>query len=458
MDAFERSLIMLLDIKAENARLAYEAHMMELKGDDFEPWQAFPKEMQTLAKAIFACAGKPLMFRIEADLDANGKQQLTELAKKRTGDGQTLNIRHYREHAQTVRAAFEANTYITVGHLLSNPDKPAEEKRQLIDRTRKGIQGIGKTHRSPHAKDIAKRAKERAIDILSRGGSKSIKTGFSMMDYENLLVEGEVLGIIGLSKAGKTALACAILDNVASGMKARGEVGCVYMSSQEMTQEKLFERLAAARVRFPLDTYYRGEAKIDAELTQKWLAEFDVLAELPIVVNETPSLNSAEIMMDMEAQAEDYGGVVRLVLLDYGALASPIDPTREEGIRIKRIYRDFANLVKNQVNPDGSHPAGIMVNDVNRKDDDVVMDRYRLKYAGDYELGAAINLINPHELSEPDEAIKKFVEARGGLSIRENERLIQVVFNRNGKGGENRIMGGVRFVPEFTRWEVGQWS
>ncbi len=453
MSIHQRALHMLLT----QGRMAYETFNTELSAPDFEPALAFPKEYQSLARALFRGAGQIVMPRVERELDTDGKKALNGLLATTYDNGARITAQHCQEVAQEVLEDHKRRYILAEAEalvLMAKTGQPSREMESRLNRVAAPLRAIGTSHNSTDAKDIGARTKENALAIARGQKTKGISMGFSKLDKQNLLMKAEVLGIFGPAKSGKTSLALAIAGNIAQRIK--GLPLCVVIFSMEMTQEELFSRLAASRARFDLSKLGNEELKEDDPDFLRYLAELDEIATWPLKIEPRAGLSASDMATELERYTAEIGGVA-LAALDYTSLAKADKKTNSETSEVQAIYREYKAMVKNHVNSDGSNPAGLMVGELNRETG-ALPTRKHIKYAGDYELAAAITPVDPVEFKD-DAGVMAFLENRKVYSLPpapyQQERWIHVIFNRYGDTG---TIDRFRFVGQHTRWEQGQWS
>jgi replicative DNA helicase len=429
-----------------------------LSAPDFDPALTFPDKYQAIARALFRSSGNPVPSFIERQLDAAGKKTLNEILRNVTDNTSRVTSQHCKEVALEVREAYKASRILSgldTASSMLKAGNSAQDVETFLNRLITPLKAIGTIHSSTDIKDIAEEVEAEDIAIVRGEKTKSVPTGFSKLDKELLLMRAEVLGIFGIAKSGKTSLAVAIAANVAERLFNEKANSCVVYFSMEMTQKELCRRMAASRARFDLRSLNADLDENDPSFL-RYQQEMKVVKQWPIKIDPRAGLSGSQMAIELDKYTAEEGGVT-LAVLDYATMAESDKKTGSDTTAIQAIFREFKAMVKNHVNTDGSNPAGIMVGELNRENEDAFPTRKRLKYAGDYELAAAITPVDPVEFKD-DKHVMAFLANRAlhGLpqAPYQQERWIHIIFNRYAGVG---TIDQLRFTEYHTRWEQGQW-
>lgn len=447
MKLFDRAIWLLLKF----GRTAYDGFTFELTGTKTQPHHCFPASHRELAEKLLSCAGSIRMIQIEPQLSKDSLTVLDRVNRDTYDAGEQITLRDVREHAKLMADDFKARVLNQRGNEISvqlaNKSITAEDAAKVMRNTISELESIGHHMSSRYAKDIAAKTRQEVEAVAAGKKRLTLRTGFSILDGIGFLRCAEVAGIAGESKQGKTQEAMQIAHSVAEGGQA------VVIFSMEMPQEVLFRRLAASRAKFDLTKLDEDKIDTNEPAYKRFLEEIDKLGKLPLIVDARSGLSATQMQEVIDFHSDELGGIA-LIVLDYARLAKADERTYSESSQVEAIFKEFKNLVKNHVNPDGSNPAGLVITELNRnKDGGAIPARKNLKFAGDYVLSCCIAPFNPMDY-ESDMGVKSFWEKTG--EHRPLERWMVVIFNRHGKRAG--ILRGFRFIEEYTRWEQGSWE
>lgn len=150
-------------------------------------------------------------------------------------------------------------------------------------------------------------------DKASRGEIVGVPTGFIDLDkILGTLISGNVYFIAGRPGLGKTALLLTVARHAAKDKKRVG------IFSLEMSRLQVAQRLIAQEAEVDLQSIIQG--KLQNHEWAKYTHGVEVVADLPIVINDLSSINIAQIRQT--ARKIKAAGGLDLLLVDYVQLAT----------------------------------------------------------------------------------------------------------------------------------------
>lgn len=198
------------------------------------------------------------------------------------------------------------------------------------------MRGIAEVVRE--TKDIIKRAQKGEEHI------ETVPTCFGALDEKlDGMERGHVTTLAGASGQGKTQAALQIARNVALWAKGRNRDSVVIIFSAEMTATRLAMRLASSATGVSTKAV-RGKKASETE-AKAYFDALDMMATLPIVIDETAAPTTDQMMAKVEMESWKHKDGVDLVVFDYIELAGDENGEREEA-RIGTIMRGLKKIAR----------------------------------------------------------------------------------------------------------------
>ncbi|MCK5786361.1 MAG: replicative DNA helicase [Candidatus Sabulitectum sp.] len=174
----------------------------------------------------------------------------------------------------------------------------------------------------------------------AKDGVTGLSTGLEPLDRMTTgFHPGEMNVIAATPGVGKTSLAMNMARHIASLKK-----GIVVFFSLEMTALDLTKRLISSMAGVST------QAIVDGNLADSFYDDLDKagrsLHELPIFIDDTPSISSAEIRAKTRRLAQKEQGSVAAVFVDYLQLMQGADDVENHQLRVAKNSADLKGLAK----------------------------------------------------------------------------------------------------------------
>lgn len=253
-----------------------------------------------------------------------------------------------REYAQRVADTAIRRRIVEGGHTLFQLGHTSTDAHEALASAEQLVYSIGaQKHGSEIStfRQISSRFVEELDhrrDLMKQGIIAGLSTGFPVLDQMTSgFRKGHLIILGALSSDGKSALALNFGLNVAKQGKQ------VLIFSMEMPEDEVMQRILANYT--GLDNTDIGNGNYtDEEWDQKIVPAMGKIEELPISIDETPSLTVAEIRAKciQEAMRLRSSGGLGLVIVDYLQLIQPPVGTKNETRAnvISEIARDLKIL------------------------------------------------------------------------------------------------------------------
>ena len=171
------------------------------------------------------------------------------------------------------------------------------------------------------------------IDARMRGEASGLATGFADLDRLARLRPGNVAVLAARPAMGKTAFALQVARHVARS-------GAVYVSSQEMSDAELADRMLSAGAKLPLESVIAG--KLDTEQRVSLELASNRLSGAPLYIDDGAGQSLAQIRS--KARAIHRNTPLKLIVIDYLQLMNGNGENRNA--EIQAISRGVKNLAK----------------------------------------------------------------------------------------------------------------
>lgn len=171
-----------------------------------------------------------------------------------------------------------------------------------------------------------------------------LPTGFSVIDRQFRMRDGQLIVVAARSSFGKTSLAVQIAMHNAELLEKTWDDGVVVFFSAEMSGAELFQKMASMKSGVNLQKGYAGMWTPDE--SKAFMDALDDLSTLPLVVNDLNQIKTETMRENLQVLA-NAGRKPRLVVFDYIELGADNDKVREnERIatvvqRLKAIAREL---------------------------------------------------------------------------------------------------------------------
>ncbi|MCK5133822.1 MAG: replicative DNA helicase [Candidatus Sabulitectum sp.] len=174
----------------------------------------------------------------------------------------------------------------------------------------------------------------------AKDGVTGLSTGLEPLDRMTTgFHPGEMNVIAARPGVGKTSLAL----NMARNIAAQGK-GAVVFFSLEMTADQLTQRLVSSMAGVGIQPI------IDGTLADRFFDDLNKAAEdlsnLPIFIDDTPSISSAEIRAKTRRLAQREKGGIAAVFVDYLQLMHGSDDVESHQLRVAKNSSDLKGLAK----------------------------------------------------------------------------------------------------------------
>lgn len=150
--------------------------------------------------------------------------------------------------------------------------------------------------------------------------------------------DGDLIVVGARPAMGKTSFALKIARNFAK----RGDAAVVF--SMEMPWQQMVDRLISLESGVPIQALRSGEVMLNSDYTERFVAGASILAELPIHIDEQPSLNLFELSAKIRLQHRQSG--IRVAVVDYLQLMSGMDQRATRNSQLEEITRGLKGLAK----------------------------------------------------------------------------------------------------------------
>ena len=250
------------------------------------------------------------------------------------------NVQHYagivRETA-ALRALIQATTDI-----LTTAYQETERADQLLDQAESRIFEIAERRVTSDLiplKDVVKRTMEHLLDIEGRGVT-GLKTGFADLDELTAgLQPGELIVLASRPSIGKTTFALNLAERVAANPLV-DERKSVAIFSLEMSVQQLAQNLLCLHERIDAQRVRKG--MLSKEERVKLGRAAQVLYEVPIYVNDSPSLSALSLRAKARRLKRQHD--IQLIIVDYLQLMEPppVDNRQQQVAEISRALKGLA--------------------------------------------------------------------------------------------------------------------
>ena len=275
------------------------------------------------------------------ELDAAGG--LTYLAELAQNTPSASNIRAYakvvRERA-CLRKLIEAAQEIAESGF--NPD--GRKSDELIDEAERRIMQIGEDGPKDGApKDInplLQAALGRIEELFQSGGAiTGISTGFIELDnMTSGLQDSDLVIVAGRPSMGKTAFAMNLVEHAVLNQKKP-----ILVFSMEMPADSLIIRMLSSIGR--IDQTRLRNGKLEQEDWPKLSAAVTKLKDVPLYIDDTPTLTPTEIRSRARRVAREHGGL-GMIMVDYLQLMQVAGSSDGRTAEISEISRSLKAIAK----------------------------------------------------------------------------------------------------------------
>jgi replicative DNA helicase len=258
---------------------------------------------------------------------------------------------------------------------------------------------------------------------LTNGVQPGIPTGLQALDESHALGglhRKRVILLAAPPGTGKTIFSGQIAYNVA---KAAAHEGDVVWFSLEMTAEELTERMLALHT--GIDAKAIAEGRLDEGELQRVTDAMGFLQGLPIHIDETPGLSSAEIRLKT-LQHMARRGRPSLVIVDHVLLVKqPVKKNTNEAQEVDTVVRELKNLSKEVDAP------VLAIHQMNRDGYDSELPSLRNLYMGGEKDSDVVMFLTRPDMNNPqspdkDKAKIVLAKHRGGPT-----GVIELLFRPN---------------------------
>ena len=252
-------------------------------------------------------------------------------------------VANIEAHAKIVKEKSVVRKLITTCHTIAATgygDYGGLE--DFLDGAEAAVFGVAKQRaKNPyeHVKDIVMRTFEEINLTAQRGGQLTgTPTGFLRLDKLTAgMHPGDLIIVAGRPGMGKTSFAM----NVAFNACAQGEVP-VAVFSLEMPKEQLVKRLLVSEARVDGGRMRTGQLLRDD--WPKLAAAAGVLSEMPIFIDDTPSITMVELRSKARRLQSEHG--LGLIVIDYLQLMRSGSKNDSREQEISEISRNLKGLAK----------------------------------------------------------------------------------------------------------------
>lgn len=141
------------------------------------------------------------------------------------------------------------------------------------------------------------------------GRTMGLPLGFHALDKMTYVVPGDMVYLVGRPAMGKTQLLLQVLLAQARYIAERRLPGVVYVCSMEMTGHQLLARLVSLLCGVPYKAILNPTIQLNDEQMYRIERASEELRALPIVINDRPRRNMADVRRSVHALARQHGAV-----------------------------------------------------------------------------------------------------------------------------------------------------
>ena len=188
-------------------------------------------------------------------------------------------------------------------------------------------------------------------------GIVGVPTGLTDLDDRlGGLHKSDLVIIAGRPSMGKTALATNIAFNAAQKLQERGKKSSIAFFSLEMSSEQLSTRILAEQSRIKSNDIRRG--RISDEQFDKFIETSKNISELPLFIDETPSISIAAVSNRARRIKRLFG--LDMVVVDYIQLMRGTTFNKDFAYAVHTKIGD--NLTSCEINGRGSPLQSVLKN------------------------------------------------------------------------------------------------
>ncbi len=250
-------------------------------------------------------------------------------------------VAHLETYAATVREKWRLRELIsTTQRIAAEGYGDVGDPQTFIDGAENAVYQIAhETTQSPISRidavlvDVSKELE----NAHKNRGNVEIPTGLRRLDKKLVGLHRQELTVVGARPGmGKTALVLGIGENVASA------VGPVGVFSLEMPKVQLVTRMAMAKA--GIDLTLAREGMLRPDHWSAYAAAKNVLHQLPLFFDDTPTQNALTIRAGARRMARDAGQPLSLIIVDYLQLMSGLGNESSREQEISQISRKLKLL------------------------------------------------------------------------------------------------------------------
>jgi replicative DNA helicase len=207
----------------------------------------------------------------------------------------------------------------------------------LLDEVERDIMAIAQKHASETEKTSSAFVREclDSLQLRQSGGMRGIATGFHDLDkLTSGLENGTMVVIAARPSCGKTSLAVNIMENA---MEAGLQCG---LFSLEMPGRSIIERMIASQARV---NTFKAQSWNERDFA-KVMAQSKRISKLPLRIDDRSGLTVRDIRLKARRWKRECD--VRLIVIDYMQLVSPLDRTKSRQQQVGEISQGIKQLAK----------------------------------------------------------------------------------------------------------------
>lgn len=234
----------------------------------------------------------------------------------------------------------------TTSEIAKQSREPDKDVSELIAITESKIHEIASRSvekKYSHIKDILDINMERLEELSEKKEEiTGLPTGFIDLDkITSGLQSSDLLIIAARPSMGKTAFALNIAQHIAT---QKENPGAVLLFSLEMSKEQLSMRMLSSAAK--IDSHIIRTGRLEVEDWDKLAITVDKLSEAPVYINDTPEVNTYQLMNIAKQLDKDLENGLSLVLVDYLQLMKPSRQHQSREQEIAEISRSLKGLAK----------------------------------------------------------------------------------------------------------------
>jgi len=271
--------------------------------------------------------------------EVGGTAYLTELVNF------TPTSAHIKKYTDMIRESYLRRELIKVSSKMNElAFTENSESRELLDKSEQLLYAISKDTIKRdyyHIKDVLAITFEKLDEIhKNKGQLRGIPSGFPSLDKKtNGFQENNLIILAARPSVGKSSLGV----NIAQFAATQKNIPVAYFSL-EMSAEEIADRMLSAEA--GLDMFKIKTGNMSKDEFASLGSAYGVLAEVPIIIEDTPGISALELRTKARRMALENG--IKLIIVDYLQLMKGrnLDNRAQEVAEISQSLKNLARELK----------------------------------------------------------------------------------------------------------------